>query len=127
MSIFNHICIGTNNPDKSLDFYDAALGTLDIKRLVDLDGRGGMYGVDAPQFMVTVPRNGETACHANGGTIAFKAASREAVNAFHAAGLANGGTCEGEPGERDYVPNAYGAYLRDPDGNKICAFTFVTA
>ncbi|HKX35157.1 MAG TPA: VOC family protein, partial [Rhizorhapis sp.] len=69
------------------------------------------------------PANGEPASFANGGTIGFAAPDKDAVDAFHAAGIANGGTCEGEPGLRPQAPGrAYGAYLRDPDGNKICAF-----
>jgi catechol 2,3-dioxygenase-like lactoylglutathione lyase family enzyme len=84
-----------------------------------------MYGKDVPEFMITKPVNGEPATHANGGTIGFRAANRAAVDAFHAQALANGGRCEGAPGPRAQAgPTAYGAYVRDPDGNKLCAFTF---
>ncbi len=74
-------------------------------------------------FGFVTPINGDAATFANGGTIGFAAPNKDAVDAFHAAGLANGGTCEGLPGKRPQAPgNAYGAYLRDPTGNKICAF-----
>jgi catechol 2,3-dioxygenase-like lactoylglutathione lyase family enzyme len=74
-------------------------------------------------FGVAIPRDEQAATHANGGTIGFQAPGRAAVDAWHAAGLANGGTDEGPPGERPYGdPPVYGAYMRDPDGNKLCAF-----
>jgi catechol 2,3-dioxygenase-like lactoylglutathione lyase family enzyme len=123
--MFTHIVLGSNDLDESAKFYDSALAPLGIAPLGRFnekmmgygDGKGGM-------LLVTTPADGGTACHANGGTIGFVAASKEAVDAFHAAGLANGGRCEGEPGPRPNAPgDAYGAYLRDPVGNKICAFT----
>ena len=77
-----------------------------------------------PEFLVLRPSNGEPACHANGGTIGFTAASRAAVDKFHELSLANGGTDEGAPGPRDVRPNAYAAYVRDPDGNKLCTYCF---
>lgn len=117
--------VGSNNPDESIAFYDAALGAIGIKgqRMGEStfysDGKGG------GAFGVGKPRNGEAATFANGGTIGFSAQARSEVDAFHAAGCANGGHCEGKPGERSGAPgNPYGAYLRDPDGNKICAFTY---
>ena len=70
------------------------------------------------------PGNGE-APSANGVTVGFAAASPEEVDAFHAAGLAAGGKDEGQPGPRSHLPGAYAAYLRDPAGNKITAYTFI--
>lgn len=124
MSIINHIMLGTNDLDKARKFYDDALGALGVKNLGPMRDTGFMYGVERPEFVITKPRDGKPACFANGGTLGFVAPNMDAVNKFHAAGLANGGSCEGEPGPRDFVPGAYGAYLRDPDGNKICAFSY---
>lgn len=82
-----------------------------------------MYVQDSRLFIVTKPIDGEPACHANGGTIGFALASPEMVQAWHAAGVANGGTAiEDPPGIREAVGRKlYLAYLRDPDGNKLCA------
>jgi catechol 2,3-dioxygenase-like lactoylglutathione lyase family enzyme len=124
MAIFTHVVVGTNDLGNATKFYDATLGTLGIKNLGPLGDHACMYGAESPEFLVTRPANGEPACHANGGTIGFHAATRQAVHDFHAAGLANGGTDEGQPGPRDFTPTAYAAYLRDPDGNKICTYCF---
>jgi catechol 2,3-dioxygenase-like lactoylglutathione lyase family enzyme len=77
-------------------------------------------------LVILTPSNGEPACSANGGTVGFAATSRDAVHKFHEAGLANGGVDEGMPGPRSFAPNAYAAYLRDPDGNKITAICFAS-
>jgi catechol 2,3-dioxygenase-like lactoylglutathione lyase family enzyme len=127
MSVFTHVVVGTNDLDKSRRFYDVVLGTLGQKYVGPMGPNAHMYGVDKPAFMITRPRDGKQACFANGGTIGFVAPSRDAVNQFHAAGLAHGGSDEGEPGPRPFAPTAYGAYLRDPDGNKICAYCFAPA
>lgn len=124
MAILNHVCVGTNDLAKAKTFYDAALTPLGVKSFGPMGDTGILYGDEVPEFLVTRPRNGEPATFANGGTIGFRAASREAVRQFHAAGLANGGTDEGTPGPRPFKPTAYAAYLRDPDGNKICAYCF---
>ena len=119
--MFTHIMVGANEPDASIGFYDAALSALGVQGRRRGDSayyahKGGFFGVGKPI-------DGETASFANGGTIGFQAESKEQVDAFHAAGCANGGTCEGKPGKRDGAPgDNYGAYLRDPVGNKICAF-----
>ena len=123
MAIFTHVMVGSNDKEKAKAFYDAALSPLGINNLGTFGDTGTLlYGTNQPEFWVTTPANGEAANHANGGTIGFVAPSRKAVDTFHAAGMANGGICEGEPGLRDFSPTAYAAYLRDTDGNKICAY-----
>ena len=124
MAIFTHIVLGTNDLAKAAKFYDATLGALGIKNLGGFGDKAVLYGVAAPEFLVTIPADGKPACHANGGTVGFAASTRDAVHKFHEAGLANGGTDEGQPGPRDITPTSYAAYLRDPDGNKICAYCF---
>ena len=124
MAIFTHVVLGANDLKKATQFYDAALGALGIKNLGPMGERGVLYGAESPELLITKPANGEPATHANGGTIGFHASSRDAVHKFHAAGMANGGTDEGAPGPRDFSPTAYAAYLRDPDGNKICTYCF---
>ena len=124
MGIFTHNCVGTNDLERAGRFYDAALAPLGIGRLGDSLGQGLAYGFRAAEFLVLRPLDDSAATPGNGVTIGFKAPNRAAVDAFHAAGLAAGGTDEGAPGPRGAVPNAYGAYLRDPDGNKLCAYCF---
>lgn len=124
MAIFTHVTLGTNNFDAAVTFYDATLKSLGINNLGKLHDTAMMYGLETFEFVVLTPSNGESACSANGGTIGFAADSRDAVHKFHEAGLASGGTNEGEPGPRNFAPNAYAAYLRDPDGNKITAICF---
>ena len=124
MAIFTHVVVGTNDLAKATRFYDQTLGALGLKNLGSFGDKAVIYGADLPEFLVTIPADGKPACHANGGTIGFAAPSRDAVHKFHEAGLANGGKDEGQPGPRDISPTAYAAYLRDPDGNKICTYCF---
>ncbi len=127
MSVFTHVVVGTNDLQKARQFYDAALSALGLKYLGMLGDHGHMYGIDSPAFMATRPRNGQAACFANGGTIGFAASDRDAVDRFHQAALANGGTDEGAPGPRAFPPGSYAAYVRDPDGNKLTAYCFAPA
>lgn len=127
MSVFTHVVVGTNDLEKARAFYDATLAPLGMKYLGPMGEHAHMYGVDKPEFMVTRPRNGQPACFANGGTIGFTAPSRAAVDKFHAAALAHGGSDEGQPGPRPFSPTAYGSYVRDPDGNKLTAYCFAPA
>lgn len=124
MSIFTHAVFGTNDLAKATKFYDAALAPLGYDRQGAFGTNGALYGATEPEFVITKPANGEPATAANGGTLGFAAPNRAAVRAFHAAALANGGSDEGAPGPRPFSPTAYAAYVRDPDGNKIAAFSF---
>ncbi|MGD8417797.1 MAG: VOC family protein [Pseudomonadales bacterium] len=119
--MFSHIMIGANDMEASRKFYDAVLGALGHKPgVMDPKGRC-FYRTPTGVFALTTPINGEPATHGNGSTIGFLAESPEAAEAWHAAGLANGGTtCEDPPGVRE-GSGLYLAYLRDPSGNKICA------
>jgi len=115
--------IGANNVDESKSFYDAVLGAIGHKPgVMDPKGRC-FYFADGSIFMLTKPIDGEPATHGNGSTLGFAVDSPEAADAWHAAGIANGGiTCEDPPGVREGSPmSMYLAYLRDPSGNKICA------
>ena len=121
--MFSHVMVGTNDPEKSKKFYDAVLGTLGVKAgFVDDKGRV-FWRTKTGTFGVSVPINGEKACFANGGTIGFAVETPEQADAWHAAGVDNGGTAiENPPGIRKGAGGEmYLAYLRDPDGNKICA------
>lgn len=120
--VFSHVFIGASDVATSAKFYDAVLGTLGVKNLGPF-GDWVLYGREKPAFVIARPGNGE-APSSNGMTIGFAAATTAEVDAFYAAGLANGGTDEGAAGPRSHLPGAYAAYLRDPAGNKICTYTF---
>ena len=121
--MFSHIMIGSNDIARSKTFYDALFeatggkpGTQDAKGRVIYAHRGG-------RLMLSTPINGEPACGANGGTIGFAMESTAEADAWHKAGVANGGKAvEDAPGVRQGASgDIYLAYLRDPDGNKLCA------
>ncbi len=124
MSAFTHVVLGTNDLARSRKFYDAALKPLGLDYVGPMGPNGAMYGKGSPEFMITKPANGKPATFANGGTLGFAAPNRKAVHAFHEAALKNGGADEGKPGPRDFTPTAYAAYVRDPDGNKLCTYCF---
>jgi catechol 2,3-dioxygenase-like lactoylglutathione lyase family enzyme len=121
--MFSHVMLGANDVDVSKKFYDALLGTLGIKPgFVDDKGRA-FWMTPEGTFGISKPIDGGAACGANGGTIGFNVDSPEQGDAWHAAGVANGGTAsEDPPGIREGgMGKMYLAYLRDPSGNKICA------
>jgi catechol 2,3-dioxygenase-like lactoylglutathione lyase family enzyme len=118
--MFTHVRVASSDLEKSRAFYDATLATLGIPAGAEIYGMV-MYQHAGNRFGVGKPFEGAPT-YSNGGTIGFAAADTETVDRFHAVGLANGGTCEGKPGPRG--ENVYGAYVRDPDGNKICAIMF---
>ncbi len=121
--VFSHTCLGASDLAASVSFYDAALAPLGVKNMGPFGESVVLYGKDKPALLVLTPGNGE-APSSNGVTVGFAAATTADVDAFHAAGLAAGGTDEGAPGARGHLPGAYAAYLRDPAGNKICSYTF---
>lgn len=120
--MFSHVMIGTNNLDRARSFYDALLETLGVPAGT-VDRHRAFWRTPAGVFSVSMPINGEPATAGNGSTIGFASQSPEQVDAWHAAGVAQGGTpCEDPPGVREGpAGKLYIAYLRDPDGNKICA------
>ena len=120
--MFSHVMVGVNDLERSKKFYDALLGAIGVAPGVANKNRY-FYRSPTGTFGITTPINGEPATHGNGSTIGFTMASPEQADAFHAAGVANGGTtCEDPPGWRDgSVGKLYLAYLRDPSGNKLCA------
>lgn len=125
--VFSHVMVGANDPDASIAFYDATMGVLGLTG-TRMEDRAFYGSPETGMFAVGRPRDGDAATHANGGTIGLKASAPEQIDAWHAAGVAAGGTCDGAPGRRDYGPQPmYGAYLRDPVGNKLCAFCMVEA
>jgi catechol 2,3-dioxygenase-like lactoylglutathione lyase family enzyme len=121
--MFSHVVVGSNDIARSKIFYDALFGAIGGKAGVQ-DAKGRLlYMCNGGLFMVSKPIDGNTATHANGGTIGIAMASPEQANAWHEAGVANGGTSiEDPPGVREGgAVRLYLAYLRDPDGNKLCA------
>ncbi len=121
--MFSHIMLGADDVEKAKVFYDAVLGALGHKPgVVDPKGRV-FYFTKEGIFSITKPIDGKAASHGNGSTIGFSAATPAEADAWHAAGIANGGiTCEDPPGVREGAKgDLYLAYLRDPSGNKICA------
>ncbi|ACV76037.1 MAG: VOC family protein [Zymomonas mobilis] len=125
-SILTHLTIGSNDLKKARIFYDAVLEPLGIKLIREVEGQRFAYGKDGEEgrIIIVKPINGEAATAGNGITIGLAAPSDEAVDVFYKAGLANGGKDAGEPGPRPAANNSRGAYLYDPEGNKICAFNF---
>ncbi len=120
--MFSHVMLGVNDMDESKKFYDATMGAIGYgPGFIDAKGRC-LYRTDKGMLMLSLPLDGKPACGANGGTIGFSVESTEAADAWHAAGIANGGvTCEDPPGPRGNPAKMYLAYLRDPTGNKLCA------
>jgi catechol 2,3-dioxygenase-like lactoylglutathione lyase family enzyme len=125
--MFSHIMIGTSDIERAKRFYDAVLGTLGADepfRNETASGRARLfYRHDGSTFCITEPINGEAASCANGGTIGFKCSSPEQVQRFHDTALAHGGkSIEDPPGVRESAMGPlFLAYVRDPDGHKLCA------
>lgn len=120
MKLLN-IRFGTNDLGKARSFYDATFGALGLPpSQTPTNYPIVMYKLPGDHnFVVGPARDGKPATHANGGTILFNVDSEDQVRAWHAAGLAHGGTCEGPPEPKPQTRGVFGAYLRDPDGNKL--------
>lgn len=130
--MFTYVCLGTNNQERSTQFYDATLGTLGLARCDTSDepdwygwtGWGTYTDQGATEIALWLcpPFDGAPATAGNGTMIAFKASTWKQVDAFHATAISHGGSSEGAPGLRPYYnPDFYVAYVRDPDGNKLAA------
>jgi catechol 2,3-dioxygenase-like lactoylglutathione lyase family enzyme len=125
--MIGYVTLGTNDIESARRFYEALLAEIGVRQLMQLpDGRGyTMYGRSGrePMLAVTRPADGNAATAGNGTMVALPMADREQVDRFHAKALELGGSDEGAPGVRGPEDMGfYGAYLRDPDGNKLCAF-----
>ena len=117
------VMVGTNNLNRAIDFYDVLLETINLSRSVTNERYAGYSSKDKPkdiEFYVTDPVNKEKASFGNGTQISFIVSSKEIVNKFYNTGIKLGGKDEGAPGIRS---GDYYCYIRDLDGNKICAFT----
>ncbi|MGD8861483.1 MAG: VOC family protein [Myxococcales bacterium] len=120
--MFSHVTLGTNDYPRAERFYDAVMAVLGHPVLFRVDGSVAYGEPTGPKVFIVPPFDGKPAAPGNGVHVAFKVDSRETVDAFHRAALEHGGTDEGAPGLRPhYHPNYYGAYVRDPDGNKLQA------
>jgi catechol 2,3-dioxygenase-like lactoylglutathione lyase family enzyme len=127
--MIGYATLGSDNLPRARAFYDALLGEIGAKRMMEFgDDLGGftLWGVafDKPGLAVTNPHNKQPATAGNGNMLALTVDERAKVDALYSKALALGGTCEGPPGLRgDEGPQAfYAAYFRDPDGNKLCVF-----
>jgi catechol 2,3-dioxygenase-like lactoylglutathione lyase family enzyme len=123
--MLHHVSVGVADVERSAKFYDAVLGALGYKRVMEYMPYALAYGETSPSFWVGLPHNQQSASVGNGAHVGFIARTKNAVDAFHRAALAQGGTDNGEPGPRpDYGPDYYGAFVLDLDGNKIEATLF---
>lgn len=120
--MIGYATIGTNDLEKATKFYDAVLAPLGGKRTFANGDRMQFYGSSATPGMIAVskPYDEKPATVGNGSMFGLPAASKEQVDEAYAAAMAAGGVCDGPPGQR--LPTFYGAYVRDPDGNKVCVF-----
>lgn len=124
--MIGYVTLGTDDLDRSRAFYDALFGEIGASRLMEMDSGFTLYGVawGQPAVAVTRPHDGEPARAGNGNMVSLVMDSREKVDRLHARALELGGSDEGPPGVRGEEGDRafYGAYFRDPDGNKLCAF-----
>ena len=124
--MIGYVMVGTNNLDKAIIFYDEVLKIINLERKETDDlcaGYAQTGGDGSVEFYVTKPANKKTATFGNGTQVSFLVSAREIVDKFHETGLKAGGKSEGAGGERPEGSGVYYSYIRDLDGNKICAFT----
>ena len=124
--MIGYVMVGTNNLNDAITFYDKVLEVIGLDRNETIEDDYAAYGAKGTkdiEFYVTKPFNKKDATFGNGTQITFLTSSRAHVDKFHEVGLKAGGTSEGSGGERPEGSGVYYSYLRDLDGNKICAFT----
>ena len=118
--MLHHVSVGVGDVANAAEFYDAVLGALGYKRTAQYLPYAIGYGEETSEFWIQLPADQGSPSPGNGVHIGFSARTREAVHRFHETALENGGTDNGEPGPRpDYGPDYYGAFVRDPYGNKL--------
>ena len=121
--MFTHMFLGSNDVERSRKFYDATMKELGYQNVVPPEAGMLVYSGPSGTLVVGKPYDGQPATVSNGATLGLAAQDDETVTRWHQAGLANGGIDDGAPGPRERAPNnSVGAYLRAPDGNKVCAF-----
>jgi catechol 2,3-dioxygenase-like lactoylglutathione lyase family enzyme len=123
--MLHHVSLGTNDLDRARAFYDPVLAVVGLRFLHSQQSLN--YGASTFMVSLTRPLDGQPATPGNGVHVAFYAGTRAMVEEFYRVALAYGGTSDGEPGLRpQYDPNYYAAFVRDPDGNKLEAFTYAS-
>ena len=124
--MIGYVTLGTDDLDRSRAFYDALLAEIGASRLMEMESGFTLYGTGwgQPGLAVTPPYNGQPAVAGNGNMVALVMDGRDKVDRLYSKALELGGTDEGPPGVRGEEGGRafYGAYFRDPDGNKLCAF-----
>ena len=124
--MLGYVMVGTNDLDRSIKFYDQLLKVIGLKRTDTDDVCAGYVSINGPgsiEFYITKPFNKKEATFGNGSQVSFIVNTRAEVDKFHQEGLKFGAPSEGSGGERPEGSGVYYSYLRDLDGNKICAFT----
>jgi catechol 2,3-dioxygenase-like lactoylglutathione lyase family enzyme len=118
--MLHHVSVGVADVARAADFYDAVLTALGYKRTAQYLPYAIAYGEGVSEFWIQLPHDKSAPSAGNGAHYGFAARNQSAVHRFHAAAIANGGADEGAPGPRpDYGPDYYGAFVRDPFGNKV--------
>ena len=125
--MLHHVSLGSTDLKRARAFYDPVMETLGLRLTFESDEAIG-YGAGITVFSLNLPANGGQASAGNGVHIAFEVDQRSAVDAFHRVAMAHGAADDGAPGLRpEHDANYYAAFVRDPDGNKIEALTFLAA